>query len=69
MINEQYKSDLCDVLVRILRRSGRAVLAQPASRKKEPAWLPLSNIEIHDEGRPTVMVTGPEWLFRAKGWL
>lgn len=69
MTTHEYKSDLCDVNVVILRSSEKAVLCEPAYRMGEACWFPLSQVEISDNGNGTYQLTGPDWLMREKGFV
>lgn len=68
--NGEFKSTLCDINVLVMRRTDKAALVEPAFRKGEPTWAPLSQIELtHNKGTETFRLTGPHWLFAEKGWL
>ena len=73
MVNDEHRSDIIDVTVRLVRRSDRAALCQPArgafDEHKEPHWFPLSLVEIADNGNGTHTLTCPEWKLRQAGFL
>lgn len=56
-------SDLIEIAGEIRARSAKAIKLYDGARE---AWLPLSQIEIEENGK-TVTVTMPEWLARDKG--
>jgi hypothetical protein len=53
--------DLVDIEGRVLIRREKAIYFDAGDAK--PIWLPLSQIEINDDGS----VTMPEWLALEKG--
>lgn len=74
-------SDLIDLPLALHHKTAKAALVSETGDAKKGKWLPLSKIEIHDEGKtvkgeeangqimdvPLVTVTMPEWLAIDKG--
>lgn len=69
LANPEYRSDLVDRNVRLVRTSNRAVLVSPVNGKGAAAWFPLSQVEIAPNVDGPHALTGPEWLFAKHGWL
>lgn len=70
MVNDEYRSDVTDVRVRIERRTERAVLVSRfAFLKDEPVWFPLSQVEIAADDDGSHTLTAPDWLLKKEGWL
>ena len=70
--NAEFKSDIVDVRVIIIRRQDRAVLLKRFIRQEDDAsWFPLSLVEVADNSDDdrTHTLSAPEWLLRQKGWL
>lgn len=65
------RSNIYDINVIIVRRTDRAVLVEGALRDTgEPVWVPLSLIELSDNGDETThKLSAPEWLLVDKGLL
>lgn len=63
------RSDLCDINVKLLRQTERAVMVATAFRDCEPVWLPLSQVELsaNEDSSGTYALTLPEWLAISKG--
>jgi hypothetical protein len=68
--NGEYKFDIVDINVRLIRESAKAVLVTPAFREAASDWVPKSLVEIaaNDDGK-THALSLPEWLARQKGFL
>lgn len=64
------KSDLIDMTVQIRATTDRAVLVERTTMSREPAWVPLSQVELAacDNGQDFTL-TLPEWLALEKGLL
>jgi hypothetical protein len=60
------KSDLVDVFVAIHHRTEKAVLVSLDGERSKAVWLPLSQIEIEERERDSI-VTMPERLAIEKG--
>lgn len=76
-------SDLVDLILVQHHETGAAILVSETGDCTKTVWLPKSSVEVHDTGRtqmeenpkdgyaprprPIVEVTGPQWLFTAKG--
>ncbi len=57
---------LCDLEVRVLRKSEKALLVQDSATGRE-AWVPLSQCEFQcGEEEDVGTLTLPEWLAEAK---
>lgn len=70
MANDEYRSSLIDMPVRLMHTGNRAVLCVPWSRQHlEASWFPLSQYEIAANGDGSHTLTGPEWKFRKAGFL
>ena len=73
MINAEFKSDIVDVQVILLRTVDRAVLVKRFAYKddvnEEAKWFPISVAELPDNGDRTHTLTCPEWKLRQEGWL
>ena len=65
-----FLDELCEINVKVLRTSARAVLVQPVHSGREPAWVPLSLVELsaNEDGSSHQLVI-PEWLANTKGLL
>lgn len=60
--------DLVDIEVRLHHKSAKAILVSDDGDEANAVWLPLSQIEIDDQGKNGVVtVTVPEWLAIDKG--
>ncbi len=60
------KSDLIDVEMIVHVTTKAAVLASDDGEKDNAVWLPLSQIEIEQNGK-TATITMPTWLATEKG--
>jgi hypothetical protein len=58
-----WSKELVDITVILKHTTEKAVLVNDGTRN---AWLPLSQITIHDDGGVAKVVTGPIWLFKDK---
>lgn len=57
------KSDLVGISVHVRHRTERAVLVEPVHSTREPAWVPLSLVELApNEDGETYWLDIPEWL-------
>ena len=60
------RKELCDLEVRVLRKSEKALLVQDEATGRE-AWVPLSQCEFQPgEEEDVGTLTLPEWLAEAK---
>jgi hypothetical protein len=61
------RSNVIDIDGAIERRTEKAVLFHTGN-KEEAAWLPMSQIEVHETGIGGIFtVTLPQWLAEEKG--
>jgi hypothetical protein len=68
------KSDLIDMTVRVKATTERAALVEPVYTTRQPAWVPLSLVELaacddRDGASGLHTLTIPEWLAIDKGLL
>ncbi len=69
-MSEARKSDIYDVNVIVVTATERAALVKGAFRETgKPVWVPLSLVELSDNGDGTLQMSGPEWLLVEKGFL
>jgi hypothetical protein len=72
MINADYKSNITDVQVILLRTNDRSVLVKRyAFQEDDAVWFPLSQVELasNGDGDKTHTLTAPDWLLKKEGWL
>lgn len=68
--NGEFKSDIVDISVSLLRESDKALLVKPAFREASASWVPKSMVEIApNEGSAAMTLSLPEWLAREKRFL
>jgi len=60
------KSTIIDIAVIVHHRTERAVLVSDDGDRESAVWLPLSQVEIDDDGSNHI-ITLPEWLAQEKG--
>ncbi|MEX2480229.1 MAG: hypothetical protein WD928_05145 [Gammaproteobacteria bacterium] len=64
------KSDLIGMSVYLRHQTDRAVLVDSVNSTREPAWVPLSQVELTPNGDgETYWLDIPEWLAVEKGLL
>ena len=64
--DEDVKSDLLDVIVKLLGETEKAV--KVTNEENEEVWIPKSQVEIEHRLNGYVQITMPEWLASAKGF-
>lgn len=70
MPNEEFKSDIIDVQVKVKHTTNRAVICERVSRPTPSACFPLSLVEVAaNEGGQGHTLSCPEWKLRQVGWL
>lgn len=70
MVERAGKSDLIGMSVHLRHQTERAVLVEPVNSTREPAWVPLSQVELTPNGDgQTYWLDIPEWLAVDKGLL
>ncbi len=70
MANDEFKSDIIDVQVKVKRTTDRAVICERLSRPTPSACFPLSLVEVAaNEDGQTHTLSCPEWKLRQAGWL
>lgn len=64
------RSDLIDITVRVHAKTPKAVLVSESGDEKEAQWLPLSQIEVIETNKSSVVIVSiPEWLAIDKNFI
>lgn len=62
------RSNLVDLKLRLHHRTDKAVLVSDTDEKDDAIWLPLSQVEVEEQGAYAT-ITMPEWLAIDKGFV